>query len=364
MALYHKHRPQTFASVIGQGPIVTTIQNQVRLTQVAHAYLFSGPRGVGKTTMARVLTKAVNCDKRKSDDVEPCNACNSCQSISQSRSIDVIEIDAASHTGVDHVREHIIDNAQFKPTTSKYKVFIIDEVHMLSTSAFNALLKTLEEPPSYVLFILATTELHKLPDTIISRCQRFQFKKVAHDDMLAQLTLIIKEEGVQVDVDVLDRIIIKSDGCVRDAVSLLDQLLATGEKHITVEVARLLLPIANEEEILSLIDTCAKRDAASGLATLQTLMDHGVHAGDFIHHFIEYLRALLMIKVSSSSIKHIDISDAAQKRLRELAEQFSAREMVTLVDLFLQRGEFLCGTRGRPGRAFASSTVQAQAGQE
>ncbi len=173
MALYHKHRPQTFQDVIGQDHIVKTLSNQVTGDNVAHAYLFSGPRGVGKTTLARILAKAVNCPDRKEETDEPCNKCEFCKEISTSRSIDVIEIDAASHTGVDNVRENIIDNARFKPTKSKYKVFIIDEVHMLSTSAFNALLKTLEEPGSHVIFILATTELHKLPETIISRCLAF-----------------------------------------------------------------------------------------------------------------------------------------------------------------------------------------------
>ena len=188
--IYRKYRPQKFSEVTGQEHIIKTIAGEIASGQIAHAYLFSGPRGTGKTTTARLLAKALNCEKRSEGNSEPCDNCLSCEEITGNRSIDVIEIDAASHTGVDNVRENIIDNAQFKPTKSKYKIFIIDEVHMLSTSAFNALLKTLEEPPAHVIFILATTELHKLPSTIISRCQRFNFHKIPTEQMRARLNAL------------------------------------------------------------------------------------------------------------------------------------------------------------------------------
>ena len=177
LSLYRKYRPQTWAELIGQDPIKLTLQKELETSKLAHAYLFSGPRGTGKTTAARLLAKALNCAERPDGKSEPCNRCSSCEEISRSQSIDVLEIDAASHTGVDNIRENIIDSARFSPTKSRYKIFIIDEVHMLSTSAFNALLKTLEEPPAHVFFILATTEPFKLPSTILSRCQRFDFKK-------------------------------------------------------------------------------------------------------------------------------------------------------------------------------------------
>ena len=211
MALYLKYRPQDFSSIIGQEHIVKTISNQIIHNKINHAYLFSGPRGVGKTTLARVIAKAVNCENRQDKNFDPCNQCSSCQEITHSRAIDVIEIDAASHTGVDNVKENIIDNVQFKPTKSKYKVFIIDEVHMLSTSAFNALLKTLEEPPEHIIFILATTELHKLPATIISRCQRFAFKKIPHETMNKHLENIAKAEKIKITKEVLERIINNSN---------------------------------------------------------------------------------------------------------------------------------------------------------
>ena len=199
LALYRKYRPQIFAELVGQNHIKTTLQNELATGKVAHAYLFSGPRGLGKTTVARLLAKAVNCLKRQAGESEPCNQCDACKEIVDNRSLDVIEIDAASNTGVDNVRENIIGNSRFTPTSRKYKVFIIDEVHMLSLSAFNALLKTLEEPPPYAIFILATTEIHRVPPTIISRCQRFDFRKVGLADVVERLNKIVNAEKRKVD---------------------------------------------------------------------------------------------------------------------------------------------------------------------
>ncbi len=318
---------------------MTTLMNQVATNKVAHAYLFSGPRGVGKTTLARILAKAINCPDRKQSDTEPCNLCNQCQEISGSRSIDVIEIDAASHTGVDNVRENIIENAQFKPTKSPFKIFIIDEVHMLSTSAFNALLKTLEEPPKHVMFILATTELHKLPETIISRCQRFDFKRVNFETLKKHLTNISKEEEIKIDSDVIERIINKSDGCVRDAVGLLDQIMATGEKKITAETASLVLPNTNAETTLAFLTALVDKNAPTALEIIQKLADDGIDFAQFNKGLIELMRLLLL---SKSGVKldnySTDLDEKAKKEVKKLADKLAPRDPVCLLDIFMTRG--------------------------
>lgn len=339
MALYHKHRPQTFADIIGQDHIVQTISNQIAGDKVAHAYLFSGPRGIGKTTIARILAKGVNCLNRKEKDSEPCDQCESCGEIISSRSIDVIEIDAASHTGVDNVRENIIDNARFRPTKSKFKVFIIDEVHMLSTSAFNALLKTIEEPPSHIIFILATTELHKLPETIVSRCQRFDFKKVGFDEMSKQINKVAKIEGIKIDKDIVERIVNKSDGCVRDAISLLDQIMASGEKHITAENSSLILPNVNVEKNLEFITAVVNKEAGSALEILDQLVEAGSNLNYFNNDVIEMLRIMMVSKTNANiSGLGLDLSEKIKKELKKLNDKLEYNEIVILLDLFMTRG--------------------------
>jgi DNA polymerase-3 subunit gamma/tau len=339
-ALYHKHRPQLFSALIGQEHIAQTITSQIRLNKPAHAYLFCGPRGVGKTTAARLLAKALNCQNRKEGEFEPCGECESCQEISASRAIDVIEIDAASHTGVDNVRENIIENAQFKPTKSPYKIFIIDEVHMLSTSAFNALLKTLEEPPHHVIFILATTEAHKLLETIISRCQKFDFKKVPYELMKKHLERIGKEEDVKIDKEVIDRIIAKSDGCVRDAMSLLDQLMATGEKKITLETASLVLPASSAEDALTFITALTNQDANAAFNTLKNLADQGVRFDYFATDTVKLLRVIMILKISplEKSVS-LDLSAEAKKEIDNILIHVTPSEIVRLIDLIMKRAE-------------------------
>jgi len=338
MALYHKHRPQTFADIVNQAHIITTLVNQVRNSKTAHAYLFSGPRGVGKTTTARILAKSLNCEDKKDRAEEPCNKCQTCQEISGSRSIDVIEIDAASHTGVDNVRQNIIENAQFKPTKSKYKIFIIDEVHMLSTAAFNALLKTLEEPPEYVMFILATTDPHKLPATIISRCQRFGFNKVSDDEMKKYLKSVAKEEGIKVDDEVLGRIVRKGEGCVRDAISLLDQLMSAGDKNITVETASLILPTTNIELQLDFSESLIKKQTKDALKFINDLVEKGIYLTQFSTQLIEFLRMLMIASIDAKLAQtELDLNKNARKRMDELTKLISHTKIVNLIDLALKR---------------------------
>lgn len=335
MALYHIHRPQTFADILGQDHIKTTLREQVKSDKVAHAYLFSGPRGVGKTSTARILAKALNAGIDKKGEILDNDIA---KSITEGTTIDVIEIDAASHTGVDNVREQIIENAQFRPTTLYKKVFIIDEVHMLSTSAFNALLKILEEPPSYVLFVLATTEPHKLPATIISRCQRFEFRPIPYDVLFAHLEKIATDAGVTVSEDVLGRIVNKSDGCARDAVSLLDQVMSIGKTTIEAEDVQMILPVSNIDSIHTFVAALLEKDQTTALSQIQTEVSEGMHMGQFGRDIVEYLRYLMIAK-AGSDIAAIapDLSPASIDALQALTKRISYAEIITLLDTTMQR---------------------------
>ncbi|MBU0660749.1 DNA polymerase III subunit gamma/tau [Patescibacteria group bacterium] len=337
MALYHTHRPQTFDDILGQKHIIQTITNQILQEKVAHAYLFFGPRGIGKTTTARLLAKAVNCTEKKKDTYEPCNTCAACTSITQGSAIDVIEIDAASHTGVDHVREHIIENAQFKPTTCAKKVFIIDEVHMLSTSAFNALLKTLEEPPAHVMFILATTELHKLPATIISRCQRFTYESISHDDLHGYLKNIAKKEGRTLDEDVIERIIIKSDGCVRDAVSLLEQVLSFGSEHITINDVLHILPPVFSEDTRELVFSILENNPTEALHKLHHMYAQNMHMIECIDTLIDVLRTLMITSVNPTAISNYGFDKEITKKIKSFHKQYKPNYYITLIESAMKR---------------------------
>ena len=336
--LYRKYRPQTFADLVGQEYIVQTITNEIVMNKIAHAYLFSGPRGTGKTTLARLLAKAVNCQNRAEDSFEPCDECSSCKEITQNRNIDVIEIDAASQTGVDNVRENIIENAIFKPNKSKYKLFIIDEVHMLSMNAFNALLKTLEEPPAHCIFILATTELHKLPATVISRCQRFVFKKIPSELMKKRLKKLCTEENIQVDDEVLEKIIIQSEGCERDAESLLGQLFSLQLKSITKTDVESFLPTVKKELVFAFMEQVLTRQTETALTTLQNYKKDGIQFEYFMRECIDFLHQLLLLK---SEIKNTDLtftySKEEVKQITKLLASLELSYLVTLIDRALIR---------------------------
>lgn len=336
-ALHRKYRPQVFDDLVGQNPIKVTLQNEVESGRIAHAYLFSGPRGVGKTTTARLLAKAINCTKRKGSD--PCGKCDFCEAMVAGKFLDLIEIDAASHTGVDNVRENIIENARFTPQQAKYKVFIIDEVHMLSASAFNALLKTLEEPPEHVIFVLATTEIHRVPETIISRCQRFDFKRVSTDDLVNRLQHIASAEKVTISESILVNIARRAEGSVRDAEVLLSQIMAIGGKSISEEEASLVIPRSNINIILELFSYLVAQDAPASLGVVGKLVDEGVNMPDFIKELTEFFRTVMLLKVSgaTSELERFELDEKTKKIIRTQLENVSVNRLVEIIETFIVR---------------------------
>ena len=327
--LYRKYRPAVFEDVKGQDPIVTALRNQIRADRIGHAYLFCGTRGTGKTTAAKIFAKAVNCEHPV--DGSPCGECRSCRSIAAGTSMNVIEIDAASNNGVDNIRE-IREEVEYAPTDGKYRVYIIDEVHMLSAGAFNALLKTLEEPPSYVIFILATTEPHKIPVTILSRCQRYDFRRISVDTIEDRLRELTEKEGVEAEGKALRRVAKAADGSMRDALSLLDQCLAfhMGEE-LTYENVLDVLGSADTEVFSRLLKALLDSDSAEALRILDEVIMEGRDAGQFVHDFIWHLRDLLLLQNTEDAAEMIDLSEENLKLLREEAQKIPAGTLMRYI---------------------------------
>ena len=325
-ALYRKWRPDDFSDVKGQDHIVTTLKNQIKSDRIGHAYLFCGTRGTGKTSVAKILAKAVNCENPI--DGSPCGECATCKAIAAGTSMNVIEIDAASNNGVDNIRE-IRDEVQYSPTSGRYKVYIIDEVHMLSIGAFNALLKTLEEPPAYVIFILATTEVHKIPITILSRCQRYDFKRISIDTIADRLKELMTEEQVSVEDKAIRYVAKAADGSLRDALSLLDQCIAfyLGQ-DLKYENVLEVLGAVDTEVFSRLLTKVLAQDAAGCIHLLEELVIQGRDLGQFVTDFVWYLRNLLLIK-SSEDVE--DVVDASAENLKLLKEQSELIDSDTLM---------------------------------
>lgn len=331
-ALYRKYRPQSFEDVRGQEHIVTTIRNQIKAGRIGHAYLFCGTRGTGKTTVAKIFARAVNCEQPING--SPCGECQTCRAILSGNSLNVIEIDAASNNGVDNIRD-IRDEVTYAPTEGRYKVYIIDEVHMLTTGAFNALLKTLEEPPSYVIFVLATTEVHKIPVTILSRCQRYDFHRISVDTISERLQELLRQEQAEADEKAVRYIAKSADGAMRDALSLLDQCMAfyMGQK-LTYDHVLEVLGAVDTERFSRLLRAMIGSDVLSAMNQIEELVAQGRDLAQFINDFTWYLRNLLLLKSSDNMDDVLDISSENLVLLKEECQMVDSDSLMRDIRIF------------------------------
>ncbi len=344
MAFYQKYRSKTFGELVGQEHVAKTLLESIRSDKLVHTYLLTGPRGIGKTSTARLLAKAINCqkindskNKKEEFSGEPCNECNSCLEIAAGKSLDVIEIDAASHTGVDDVRD-LIEKARLSPTKSPKKVYIIDEVHMLSKSAFNALLKTLEEPPSHAVFILATTETHKIPATIISRTQRFDFKRAAKEEIITNLKNVCKAEDITIDDASLDLIAVVAAGGHRDALGLLEQVSSANSK-INIEITRKILGVAEDNEVLLFVGAIFNKNPEEGLKIARRLFDSGHDLLEFNRKVIETLRRVMLCSINAETVFEDTLENIA--KIRELSSKTDLVKIMKVIDSFIEASSLL-----------------------
>ncbi len=321
-----KWRPKNFDEIVGQDQAVTTLKNSLLKKRVANAYLFAGPRGVGKTSTARILAKALNC--KEGPTVNPCQKCSSCREIADARSLDVIEIDGASNRGIEDIRT-LRENVKFLPSSGKYKIYIIDEVHMLTPEAFNALLKTLEEPPEFVKFIFATTLPGKILPTILSRCQRLDFKRISSLEIISQLDRIAKAEGLNIDRDVLLTIAKSSDGALRDAESILDQLVSFSQGKISLQETVKMLGIVEQDALFEITEKIIRKDSRGVLEDLAHILDEGKDAQVFLHNLIEHYRNLMVAKIAGADAKLIDLPEDICTRIVKQADSLSLEEILS-----------------------------------
>ncbi|TWF45447.1 DNA polymerase III tau subunit [Chitinophaga polysaccharea] len=325
-----KYRPQNFSTVVGQAHITTTLKNAIRNNQLAHAFLFCGPRGVGKTTCARILAKTINCENLQPDG-EACNECHSCKSFNEGSSFNIHELDAASNNSVDDIRT-LVEQVRFAPQAGKYKIYIIDEVHMLSSSAFNAFLKTLEEPPSYAIFILATTEKHKILPTILSRCQIFDFKRITIQDTVDHLQEICTKEHIQADTDALHLVAQKTDGCMRDSLSTLDKIVSFTSGHLTYQNTLEHLNILDYDYFFRVMGAVLQQDIANALLIYDEILQKGFEGDNFLNGWAEFLRNLLLCK-DEKALHLVEVSGNLKDRYKQLSGQLSPAYLITALHL-------------------------------
>ncbi|MFO7318139.1 MAG: DNA polymerase III subunit gamma/tau [Limnochordia bacterium] len=329
LSLYRKWRPQTFDDVVGQEHVVRTLKNALDARRVAHAYMFAGPRGTGKTTLARLLAKGLNCEKGPTG--SPCNQCANCIRIAQGSSVDVIEIDGASNRGIDEIRD-VRERVKFAPAEGEYKVYIIDEVHMLTTEAFNALLKVLEEPPRHVVFVFATTEPHRIPATIVSRCQKFDFRPLAPDEIVSHLRKVAEHEGVSVEAEALELLARHAGGGMRDALSYLDQCIAFGQGSVTQAVVAQALGVVESQRIEELAESLAAEDLGRCLLLVKEVADAGRDLRQFAADAVRYFRDLLVLTAAPGSDRLVYLPAGARARAREMAGCFSLSRLVEIIE--------------------------------
>ncbi|MDO4743550.1 MAG: DNA polymerase III subunit gamma/tau [bacterium] len=334
-ALYRKWRPLVFEDVAGQDHVSETLRNSITNGRIAHAYLFCGTRGTGKTSTAKIFSRAVNCEH--TNDGNPCNNCDTCRGIMDGSILDVYEMDAASNSGIDNIRE-IREEVIYTPTNSRFKVYIIDEAHMLTTEAFNALLKTLEEPPEHIIFILATTEPHKIPATILSRCQRFDFRRIGIEDIERRLSKIVKAEGISITPDALELVAELADGSMRDGLSILDQCAAFAKEELRYDDIVDIVGIADKRILFPIVDAIAEYDASAALFAADSFLKKGKETADFLEEMIFHFRALMLCKSMENPAEILEKSDEVISKYKAQADKFNLDRLIYIIQIL---GDYL-----------------------